>query len=161
MRTVTALLTLAALATAEDFTTDAARAAKAQYEADLRAARDKYIDALDQAAVKAAELGQLDEVVRIKAEKDRLLGKRAATPAQRVLWKHSKGYFERLNDGFWIERVGDGAANIFAGSTVNDEYIELARSGVLVRLFPDRSEVLFHGRDKSFKLLYRGGWVQR
>lgn len=152
----------AAIAQTPEFTTAAAKAAKAQYEADLQAAREKYLAALDQAAVKAAQEGQLEEVVRIKAEKDRLTGKQpTGEPTERVLWKHRGGYFERLNDGFWIERVSDGTANIFAQSTNNNEYIEISRPGVIVRLFNNHTMALFHGRDKDFKPLYRGGWAKR
>lgn len=155
------------IAHCEDFTTQAAKQALAAYKADLKAAREKYAAALDEAAKKAVEAGELDEVVRIKEVKDELngdanggsnAGKSAKPP--RVLWKHKGGYFEKLNDGHWIERVGDGKANIFAQSTNSDQYIEITREGAIVRLFSDRVDVLLKGR-RGFKTFYRGGWQER
>jgi len=66
----------ASSAFAQDFTTEAAKDAKAKYEAALESAREEYKQSLTEAAVKAAEAGDLDEVVRIKNEKDELDGRR-------------------------------------------------------------------------------------
>lgn len=174
MRTLIALLLLAAhasaLAQASEFTTAAAKAAKAAYEADLKAAREKYAAALDQAAVAAAADGDLDEVVRIKAEKDSLAvtatGSVESAPQTRVLWKHKHGFFEKLNDGHWIERVGDGAANIFVEVSRNEEFVEISRvtrTKCIVRLYDNRTEALFIGDGKNkFEPLHRvGGWAER
>lgn len=64
---------------AEEFTTDTAKAAKAAYEADLKVAREKYSKALDEAAKKAVEAGDLEEVKRIVAVKEGLEGNAPVT----------------------------------------------------------------------------------
>lgn len=162
---------------AQEFATRAARTAKADfekevisakedYEKELDVARAKYVKALDEAAVKAAENGDLDDVVLIKKVKDDLSkaseksNSNKSTTSKRVLWKHKKGYFEKLNDGHWVERVGNGAANIFAQSTVNDQYIEISRAGAIVRMYNNRAEVLLKGR-KGFQTFYNGSWEER
>jgi len=160
------VLLIATTATAYEFTSTPAKEDKAAYEQDLKTARMKYSEALDQAAIKAAQDGELDEIVRIKKIKEELSGNSKATSTKnsdkpkRLLWKHGNNYFEKLNDGHWVERVGDGNANIFAQSTVNERYIELSRAGALVRLYDDRADVLLKGR-KGFKTFYRGGWRDR
>lgn len=165
---ITFLLCSAHSLTAEEFTTDAAKAAKAAYEADLKAAREKYSMTLDEAAKKAVEAGELDEVVRIKNVKDRLAGGDKPAKAvksdtiKRVLWKHKNGYFERLNDGHWVERVGNGDALLFVGSNVTNEYIEISRPGAVVRIYDKHTDVRFGKEAKrGFKRLYAGGWVPR
>jgi len=165
---ITVLLCSPHSLTAEDFTTDAAKAAQAAYEADLKAAREKYSMALDEAAKKAVEEGELDEVVRIKDVKDRIAGGGKPAKAdkseknERVLWKHKNGYFERLNDGHWVERVGNGDALLFVGSNVTDEYIEISRPGAVVRIYDKHTDVRFAKEAKrGFKRLYAGDWVAR
>ena len=81
---------------------------------------------------------------------------------KRVLWKHKHGYFERLNDGPWVERVGNGDALLFVPSNVTDEYIEISRPGAAVRLYDQRAEVRFAKEAKrGFRRLYAGGWSPR
>jgi hypothetical protein len=75
---IATLLFTTARVFADEFTAEAAKAAKAAYEADLKAAREKYAAALDEAAKQAVEVGELDEVVRIKGEKEELAGARTA-----------------------------------------------------------------------------------
>jgi hypothetical protein len=160
---ITLLLSSGVSLAAEEFTTDAAKAAKAAYEADLKAAREKYSQALDEAAKKAVEAGELEEVVRIKVVKEKLSGKASpkSDQVERVLWKHKHGYFERLNDGHWVERVGNGDALLFVGSNVTDEYIEISRPGAAVRLYDKRSEVRFAKEAKrGFRRLYAGEWTR-
>lgn len=149
------LLSAAPLA-AEEFTTDTAKTAKA--------AREKYSKALDESVKKAVEAGDLEEVKRIVAVKEGLEGNAPVTEkdgkVERVLWKHKNGYFERLNDGHWVERVGNGNANLFAQSTNIDEYIEITNVGAIVRLYDERVDVLLKGK-KTFSTFYRGGWEPR
>jgi len=165
--TTTLTLTIAVLAASEtcaqDFTTPAAQAAQEAYEAELKAAREKYAEALDAAAQEAVEAGELEEVVRIKEAKEGLDGSASNEgELKRVLWKHKDGYFEQLNDGFWIERVGNGDANIFAQSTTHDGYIEISRvngARVLVRLYDKHAELLTP-KSRGFKRLpYKGEWT--
>jgi hypothetical protein len=151
---------------AEEFTTDTAKAAEAAYEADLKIAREKYSKALDESVKQAVEAGDLEEVKRIVAVKEGLEGKAPVTEkdgkVERVLWKHKNGYFERLNDGHWIERIGTGNAAIFSASNLGDEYIELNRPVAIVRLYDDHCDVLFRNQaTKGFKRLYKGEWSSR
>lgn len=149
---------------AQEFTTEAAKEAKSTYEAGLEKLKEEYKQSLTKAAVKAAEEGDLDEVVRIKEAKEGLEGKAEGEDeeSKRVLWKHKVGYFERLNDGHWIERVGNGDAHIFAQSSNTDEYIELSRvtgARVLVRIYDDYVELITRAETKRLK--YRGEWTDR
>jgi len=81
---LTVLLLTAAPLAAQEFTTDAAKAAKAAYEADLKAAREKYAEALTEAAKTAVDAGELDEVVRIKAAKEELSGTESERSLARI-----------------------------------------------------------------------------
>ncbi len=70
-----------ALAQAQEFMTQASKDAAAAYEADLAAARAKYTAALDHAALKAVEMGDLEEVVRIKDRKTELVAQTSSVDA--------------------------------------------------------------------------------
>lgn len=59
------MLCFASVLAAEDFTTDAAKTAKAAYESDLKAAREKYQQSLTEAAQAAIADGETDELARI------------------------------------------------------------------------------------------------
>ncbi|MFV0445681.1 MAG: hypothetical protein ACK5Q5_19030 [Planctomycetaceae bacterium] len=69
---VVLLLLLSSSGLADEFTTGAAQAAQSTYEADLLAARKKYVSALDHAALAAVQAGDLQEVARIAARKSEL-----------------------------------------------------------------------------------------
>lgn len=58
---------------AEEFQSEPAKNAKRKYEKAVTAAREAYVKDLAEAAIKAVEEGDLDEVVRIKKEKDEFL----------------------------------------------------------------------------------------
>ena len=79
MRTVLALLLLTGSLAAQEFTTDAAKAAKAKYEATLAAAREQYVADLNEAAKVAVEAGELDEVGRIAEEKTSIATQETST----------------------------------------------------------------------------------
>lgn len=164
--TTLSVLLASTVVLAQRFTTNAANEAREAYEEDLAAARKKYADALDEAAKKAVAADDLDEVVRINAVKKSLEGGAGLESKQspkRELWKHKNGYFEQLNDGFWIERVPNAHAHIFAQGEVNDRYIEISRvtgGRTLVRLFVGHAEFLPPGA-QGFRRLYRGRWADK
>lgn len=83
------------------------------------------------------------------------------TPAlipMRSTWTHSRGYFHRLPDGLWVEKLTDHPrVNLFTEVASTPEYIELRRDGgVSVRLFGEHSS-LKDSRD--YRPLYRGEWT--
>lgn len=81
---------------------------------------------------------------------------------RRTLWKSRKGgYFERLHDGYWVERVPSGRAHIFSEPSRTDKYVELTRTdgNAICRLYEDRCDVLLKGK-KGFKTFYRGKFVR-
>lgn len=162
---VVCLCLAVSVAEGQDFINAEAKAAKKQFEKDIEAARKKYADSLEDAAKKALEKEQLEEAIKIKKVVENLRAGKSPgqTPPKKVLWKHRAGYFEKLNDGYWIERVPDGVAHIFAQGTSNDEYIEITRttaSKAIVRLYKNHCTVAFKGKN-SFRPLYRGRWVDR
>jgi hypothetical protein len=155
------------VADAQEFTNAEAKAAKEQYEKDLDAARKKYADSLEEAAKKALEKDQLDEAIKIKKVVGDLRTAKNAPASKKtnkkVLWKHKGGYFERLNDGYWVERVPNGVAHIFAQGQITNQYVEISRttaSKTIVRLYNDHCTYLRKGRRK-FEPLYKGRWVDR
>lgn len=152
---------------AQEFINAEAKAAKDQYRKDLEAARKKYADSLEDAAKKALEKDQLEEAIKIKKVVENLRAGKTADASKetkrKVLWKHKAGYFEKLNDGYWVERVPDGVAHIFAQAKSNGPYVEIARvtgPKVIVRLYDKRCFYLRKGR-KNFEPLYQGGWEDR
>lgn len=161
MKTLIALLVLAAPLAAEEFTTDAAKAAQAKYEAALQAARDQYQADLDEAAKAAVEAGELEEVVRIKGAKDRVAGKAGDDEKDRELWikNDDAGFFERLHTGHWVERVVNSRALIYHESSRNDEFVELNLTGEtrLIRLYDDHFKMQNTPRE-TFKRIRGGHW---
>lgn len=152
---------------ADEFTTEAVQAAKAVYEADLKAAREKYSKELDEAAKKAVEAGDLEEVKRIVAAKESLEGKGSGTEKdgkpERVLWikDQDKGFFERLHTGHWIERLSNDTADIHNESNRTPEYVELTLIGgnvsKTVRLYDTHLTVRV-GTSNVHKRIIGGKW---
>jgi hypothetical protein len=70
--TVLTAVVFTAICQAEEFNSEPAKNARKKYEESLTAAREAYLKDLGDAALKAAEAGDLDEVVRIKDEKEGL-----------------------------------------------------------------------------------------
>lgn len=116
------------------------------------------------------ELGK--EIKALQEKADKLAAEKGVTDADRLvpvlrpkrhLWMHDsrRGFFERLNNGYWIEKVGDGEAKIFAASAKNARFVELIFTGngggTRVRLYNDRCDVK-HRKDRIFKKTYKGGW---
>lgn len=150
---------------AQDFESTAAKAAKLQYEREIEAAKTNYVKALEDAAKDAVTRDRLEDAVEIKKAIDELKASSSSKIAKerRDLWKHKNGYFEKLNDGFWVERVPNGDAMIFAPGMETDEYIEISRltgNRAVVRLY-DRHSELFAKGTRDFKTLYRGGWAAK
>lgn len=82
---------------------------------------------------------------------------------RRSLWKNHQGvgFFELLHNNFWVEKVGNGGANLFITSANQKEYVELLRtdkSKTRVRLYADRCDVKLP-QSKTFSTFYKGKWV--
>ena len=164
------------VANSQEFTTDAAKQAKADYEADLKAAKDKYKESVNRAAVKAAEASDLDEVIRIKQTKDVLDGKVVnkageAPPKpeeKRDLWikDDNAGFFERLNTKrHWIERVNNDAALFYHETDRTDEYVEISLKTLpfperVIRLYSDHF-MMKNARGEIWKRIRGGKWTKK
>lgn len=81
---------------------------------------------------------------------------------RRSLWVNAAktGFFERLHNGFWVEKVGNGEAKLFIESGRNDQFIELGFTNgkTRVRLYEDKCDVTHD--TKPFQTYYRGKWEQ-
>lgn len=81
--------------------------------------------------------------------------------ARRSLWRNADGtgFFERLNNDFFVEKLGNGEAKLFRVVERNNEYVELGlvEGGWMSKLYEDRLEVKAPGA-KSFKFNIKGKW---
>lgn len=107
-----------------------------------------------------AELEASVEVIREETETtdpDRLV---PVLMQHRSLWINSAktGFFERLHNGFWVEKVGNGNAKLFIKSGRNDQFIELGLTSgkTRVRLYENKCDVTHD--TKPFRTFYEGEW---
>lgn len=77
---------------------------------------------------------------------------------RRSLWKSQHGFFERLHEGHWIEKIPNGDAKLFAEAGRTAEYVELSGVNTIVRLYEDRCEVRFPSENRPFRKFYDGAW---
>lgn len=166
MKSITPMILLivcSSIVLAEDFESRDAKEAVKQYEKDLEKAREDFADALEKAGKKAIEREDLEEALRIKIAVEQLRSDKSPDANENILWKHKEGYFERLNDGYWIERGPTDVAHLFAQGPIKKDYTEITRttgSKVIIRLYDDRCEFIRSGQP-NYKLLYEGGWKPR
>ena len=77
---------------------------------------------------------------------------------KRSLWKSRDGFFERLHEGHWIEKIPNGNAKLFSEAYRTADYVELSGPNTIVRLYNDRCMVRFPSNGKPFKKFYDGAW---
>jgi len=77
---------------------------------------------------------------------------------KRSLWKSRDGFFERLHEGHWIEKIPNGNAKLFSEAYRTADYVELSGPNTIVRLYNDRCMVRFPSDGKPFKKFYDGAW---
>lgn len=157
----------ASTAISAEFSTRPAQQAEAIYNREMRAAEEyyakakaaahrKYVKSLDDAAKAAAVAGNLDEVAKIGAEKQRL-GAEAQSVDGRTLWVHDRGFFQRLNDGEWVERQPNGTLTFLREVSRSEKHVEIELSGARIRL-GDSSSVVSDSPGSSFRKNYDGEW---
>lgn len=80
---------------------------------------------------------------------------------RRSLWRNEggTGFLERLNNDFFVEKLGTGEAKLFRVVERREDYIELAlvEGGWMTRLYEDHLEVKSPGA-KAFKTQIGGKW---
>lgn len=80
---------------------------------------------------------------------------------RRSLWRNAggTGFFERLNNDFFVEKLGTGEAKLYRVVDRNDSYIELAlvEGGWMARLYEDRLTVK-SPTSQEFKQRIGGKW---
>lgn len=125
-------------------------------QAQLEELDREFVEQIEQMKTAAEAVGNVTAVRECEEamETDRQMLR--AEP-ERSLWTSSEGFFERLHEGHWIEKVPNGDANIFDESVRTAEYVEISRANAVVRLYDDRCEVrLLPAR--NYRKFYTGGW---
>ena len=77
---------------------------------------------------------------------------------RRSLWKSRDGFFERLHEGHWIEKIPNGDAKLLSEAGRTAEYVELSGQNTIVRLYDNRCMVRFPSDGKPFAKFYDGAW---
>lgn len=78
---------------------------------------------------------------------------------RRSLWKSRDGFFERLHEGHWIEKIPNGDAKLLSEAYRTGDYVELSGPDTIVRLYEDRCMVRFPSKGKPFTKFYDGKWA--
>lgn len=114
--------------------------------------RKGFAELEEQVALAAKETGMEDP--------DRLV---PVLMTRRSLWVSDSGdeFFERLNNGFWVQKLANGDAKLLTTVSKQGTWVELGlvEGGWRVRLYEDRFETKSPtGRD--FKKIAPGRWVR-
>ncbi len=122
------------------------RALRDDFEAEIATVRSAANDAGD-----SAEVGRADEALDEDPQIIRV-------EPRRSLWKSANGFFERLHEGHWIEKIPNGNAKLFSESARTEEYVEISGQNTIVRLYENKCMVRFPSDGKPFKKFYDGRW---
>ncbi|MEZ6067177.1 MAG: hypothetical protein R3B90_16085 [Planctomycetaceae bacterium] len=181
--TIAALVSVAAVSFAADFTTKPAKDAQAiyvkavaraeeshaaalakadrEYSAAMDAARRDYVSKLEEAGKRAAMDGNVDEAVKIQGEVKAVNESGAGEVDRRTLWVHKLGAYHRLESGKWIEvktTALGGNLNSFNEVERTDDGVTIASGQLVIRLYQDRSECISAGVARP-EWSYAGAWV--
>lgn len=122
---------------------------------DLQAVYLAQLAAIRESAAAAGDTDEVRHIDQLRAEDSRVV----RLEPRRWLWKSRNGFFERLSDGHWIEKVPNGDGKLFSESARNHDYVELQHPTTIVRLYDNRCMVRFPKRDRGFRKFYDGGWA--
>lgn len=160
MRFLAILLILTSTVSAQDFQNRKARKAEQNYQKQIAEAREEYIDSLEEAAADALENDQVDEALAIKSAIKKLEAGEEPV-SKRVLWKHPKGYFERLNDGNWVSLAPGNKLWPLAQTDETEDYVELKGAVPrprLIRIYHNHVQIREVDSNR-WEPLRKGMWV--